>query len=211
MDIGKQTDVTLLDFSKSFDRVAHMWLCHKLRHLGINGSLLEWIKCFLSEQIQRVIVNGQRSSPSVVLSGVPQGSVLGPLLFLCYNNDITSGISSSIKLYADDVLIYRIIDNEDDCKMLHRDLDLLQTWAHKWNMSFNPVKCEFLQIANKQNRTYFPYSIQDTLIREVTQAKYLGVTLNSKLTWNNHIANITGKLILFMVSCAVTLTIVHLK
>ena len=193
MDAGKQTDVILLDFSKAFDRVSHMRLCHKLHHLGINGSLLAWIKCFLSERTQRVIVNGQRSSPSVVLSGVPQGSVLGPLLFLCYINDIISGISSPIKLYADDVLIYRIIDNEDDCKMLQRDLDLLQTWAHKWNMSYNPVKCEFLRITNKQNRTYFPYSIQDTLIREVTQAKYLGVTLNNKLTWNNHIANITGK------------------
>ena len=193
MDAGKQTDVILLDFLKAFDRVSHMRLCHKLHHLGINGSLLAWIKCFLSERTQRVIVNGQRSSPSVVLSGVPQGSVLGPLLFLCYINDIISGISSPIKLYADDVLIYRIIDNEDDCKMLQRDLDLLQTWAHKWNMSFNPVKCEFLRITNKQNRTYFPYSIQDTLIRKVTKAKYLGVTLNNKLTWNNHIANITGK------------------
>ena len=96
-----------------------MRLCHKLHHLGINGSLL---KCFLSEQTQRVIVNGQRNSLSVVLSGVPQESVLGPLLFLCYINDITSGISSSIKLDADDVLIYRINDNEDDCKMLQRDL-----------------------------------------------------------------------------------------
>ena len=89
-----------------------------------------------------------------MLSGMPQGSVLGPLLFLCYINDITSDTSSSIKLYANDVLIYRIIDNEDNCKMLQRDLiDLLQIWAHKWNMSFNPVKCEFLWITNKQNRT----------------------------------------------------------
>ena len=129
MDAGKQTDVILLDFSKAFDRVSHMCLCHKLHHLGINGSLLAWIKCFLSERIQRIIVNGQRSSPSVVLSGVPQGNVLGPLLFLCYINDIISSISSAIKLYANDVLIYRIIDIEDDCKTLQRDLDLLQTWA----------------------------------------------------------------------------------
>ena len=96
MDVGKQTDVILLNFSKAFDRVTHMRLCHKLHHLGINGSLLEWIKCYLSERTQRVIVNSQRSSPSVVLSGVPQGSVLGPLLFLCYINDIISGISSPI-------------------------------------------------------------------------------------------------------------------
>ena len=76
-------------------------------------------------------------------------------------------MDGAIKLHADDILIYRIIDNENDCKMLQRDLDLLQTWAHKWNMIFSPLKCEFLWITNKQNRNYFPYSIQDTLIRKV--------------------------------------------
>ena len=193
LDTGKQTDVILLDFSKAFDKVAHMRLCYKLRHLGINGSLLEWIKCFLTDRTQRVIVNGERSSLSEVSSGVPQGSVLGPLLFLCYINDITSGVSSSIKLYADDVLIYRIINTEDDCEILQRDLDSLQSWAYKWNMSFNPVKCELIKITNRQSRIFFPYTIQNTLIREVTQAKYLGVTFNSKLTWSDHIFNITNK------------------
>ena len=124
---------------------------------------------------------------------MPQGSVLGPLLFLCYINDITCGVSSSIKLYADDILIYRIINTEDDCKMLQKDLDLLQAWAHKWNMSFNSMKCEFLRITNKQNKILFSYSIQDTLIKEVTQAKYLVVTLNSRLTWSDHIVSIAGK------------------
>ena len=113
--------------------------------------------------------------------------------YFCYINDITCGVSSSIKLYADDILIYRIINTEDDCKMLQRDLNLLQSWAHKWNMSLNPVKCEFLRITNKQNKIFFSYSIQDTLIRETTQVEYLVVTLNSKLTWSDHIANITGK------------------
>ena len=119
--------------------------------------------------------------------------MLGPLLFLCYINDITCGVSSSIKLYADDILIYRIINTEDDCKMLQRDLDLLQSWAHKWNMSFNPMKCEFLRITNKQNKIFFSYSIQDTLTKKVMRAKYLGVTFNNRLTWLDHIANITGK------------------
>ena len=190
LDEGKQTDVILLDFSNAFDRVAHMRLCHKLAHLGIKGSLLKWIECFLSDRMQHVIVNGERSLDSRVISGVPQGSVLGPLLFLCYINDITSGISSVIKLYADDVLIYRVVNCIDDCKMLQRDLDTLQTWAHKWNMS---AKCKFLQVSNKQSILSFPYTIQNTSIREVTQAKYLGVTLNNKLTWSNHISNITNK------------------
>ena len=75
--------------------------------------------------------------------------MLGPLLFLCYINDITSDVSSSIKLYADDVLIYRIINTEDDCEILQRDLDSLQSWAYKWNMSFNPVKCELIKITDR--------------------------------------------------------------
>ena len=125
--------------------------------------------------------------------------MLGPLLFLCYINDITSGVSSSIKLYADDVLIYRIINTEDDCEILQRNLDSLQSWAYTWNVSFNPVKCELIKITNRQSRIFFPYTIQNTLIREVTQAKYLGVTFNSKLnfnsklTWSDHIFNITNK------------------
>ena len=110
----------------------------------------------------------RKSSPSAVSSGMPQGNVLGSLLFLCYINDITYGVSSLIQLYADDILIYRIINTEDDCKMLQRDLNLLQCWAHKWNMSFNSMKCEFLRITNKQNKNSFTYSIQDTLIKEVT-------------------------------------------
>ena len=77
--------------------------------------------------------------------------------------------------------------------MLQRDLELLQSWAHKWNMSFNSMKCEFLRITNKQNKIFFSYSIQDTLIKEVTQAKYLGVTLNNRLPWSDHIANIACK------------------
>ena len=108
-------------------------------------------------------------------------------------NDITCGVSSSIKLYVDDILIYSVINTEDNCKMLQRNLDLLQSWAHKQNMSFNSMKCKLLRSTNKQNKIFFSYSIQDTSIKEVTQAKYLGVTLNSRLIWSDHIANIAGK------------------
>ena len=109
----------------------------------------------LTGRTHRVIVNGERSQFSEVSSGVPQGSVLGPLLFLCCINDITSSVTSSIKLYADDILIYRVVNTEDDCKMLQRDLDTLQCWTHKWTMFFNPGKCEFLRITNKQSRILF--------------------------------------------------------
>ena len=96
---------------------------HKLYYLAINGSLLSWIKCFLTDRQQQVIVNGEISSLPSVTSGVPQRTVLAPLLFLCYINDITKDISSNIKLYADDVLIYNIINSEEDCVKLQKDLE----------------------------------------------------------------------------------------
>ena len=96
---------------------------HKLYYLAINGSLLSWIKCFLTDRQQQVIVNGEISSLLSVTSGVPQGTVLAPLLFLCYINDVTKDISSNIKLYADDVLIYNIINSEEDCVKLQKDLE----------------------------------------------------------------------------------------
>ena len=92
MNAGKQTDVILLDFAKAFDKVPHNRLCHKLSHLGISSPVLEWIKDFLAARTQQVIVSGEKSSVSNVTSGVPQGTVLAPLLFLCFINDITSSI-----------------------------------------------------------------------------------------------------------------------
>ena len=106
MNAGKQTDVIMLDFAKAFDKVPHVQLCHKLSHLGIDGPLLIWIENFLSGRSQQVVINGKKSSISSVFSGVPQGTVLAPLLFLCFINDIAKNISSSIRLYADDILIY---------------------------------------------------------------------------------------------------------
>ena len=193
LNTGNQTDVILLDFSKAFDKVPHVRLCHKLHHLGINGSLLTWIKHFLTNRQQQVVVNGESSSPSLVTSGVPQGTVLAPLLFLCYINDITTNIYSKIKLYADDVLIYRTINSVADCRNLQDDLNTLQDWALTWQMHFNSSKCEFIRVTNRKKIIEFQYSIQGDIIREVQNAKYLGVTINNKLSWSNHIHNITSK------------------
>jgi len=193
MNAGKQTDVILLDFAKAFDKVPHVRLCHKLSNLGINGPILEWISSFLSCRSQQVVVGGEKSSVSSVSSGVPQGTVLAPLLFLCFINDITKNISSSIKLYADDVLIYRSIDTKADCLLLQKDLITLENWAHKWNMCFSPLKCEFLKITNNRDVILFNYFIQNTEIREVQETKYLGVTLNNNLKWSSHIQIISKK------------------
>ena len=193
LNCGNQTDVILLDFTKAFDKVPHGRLCSKLYHLGIKGPLLSWIESFLAARQQKVVVNGETSSLSPVTSGVPQGMVLAPLLFLCYINDITKDISSKIKLYADDVLIYNIINSEEDCIKLQNDLNTLNAWAVTWKMYFNPTKCEFLRVTNKKNIIKFQYFIQNNIIQEVQQAKYLGVTFNNKLSWSNHIKIICSK------------------
>lgn len=193
LNIGNQTDVILLDFSKAFDKVPHNRLCLKLHHLGINGTLLTWIKYFLTGRQQQVVVNGESSSPSLVTSGVPQGTVLAPLLFLCYINDITINISSKIKLYADDVLIYNTINSKADCRNLQNDLNTLQNWALTWQMHFNLSKCEFLRVTNRKKIIEFQYCIQGDIIQEVQNARYLGITLNNKLSWSKHIHNITSK------------------
>ena len=112
-------------------------------------------------------MNGEISYLASVTSGIPQGTVLAPLLFLCYINDITKDISSNIKLYADDVLIYNIINSKEDCVKLQKDLDILNEWAVTWKMIFNPTKCEFLRVTNKKNIINFQYFIQNANIQEV--------------------------------------------
>ena len=129
----------------------HERLCEKLSHYGIRGKLLQWICGFLSCRTQQVILDGCSSATVPVISGVPQGTVLGPLLFLCYVNDIPSCVSSNIRLYyADDILIYRVITRDVDSDELQKDLASLQRWSDEWQMSFNPQKCYFIRFSYRQ-------------------------------------------------------------
>ena len=123
--------------------MSHQHLFHKLHHYGIRGDLLTWIKSFVSNRVQQVVVDGQQSNLTAVTSGVPQGTVLAPLLFLCFINDLPNGIMSKIKLYADDVLLYNTIHSQEDCHNLQQDLNLLEEWATKWKMSFNLQNVNF--------------------------------------------------------------------
>ena len=129
---NSQIDCIFLDFSKAFDRVPHNRLCEKLSYYGISGPLLLWIKHYLFNRHQRVIIDGFSSYPSVVSSGVPQGTVLAPLLFLCFVNDIPLNVTSKIKLYADDILLYHTISSVDDCTLLQKDIDSLIKWSNTW-------------------------------------------------------------------------------
>ena len=147
IDKNLQTDVGILDFSKAFDKVSHNRLLHKLKHYGINGNILHWIKSFLHGRTQRVVVEGSYSSPCPVTSGVPQGSVLGPILFLIYINDISNNIHSQLRLFADDCLVYRIIQSSGDHLILQDDFNTLTSWAKANNMEFNITKCKIIQVS----------------------------------------------------------------
>ena len=173
--------------------MSHQHLFHKLHHYGIRGDLLTWIKSFVSNTVKQVVVDGQQSNLTAVTSGVPQGTVLAPLLFLFFINDLPNGIMSKIKLYANDVLLYNTIHSQKDCHNLQQDLNLLEEWATKWKMSFNLQKCEFLRITNKKYPIFSQYLILNEIIREVTYTKYLGVTIDQNLKWSEHVKQITNK------------------
>ena len=174
-----QTDAVLLDFSKAFDKVDHDRLLSKLSSMGISSSLHQWIHSFLKNRTQSVLVDGATSSPTAVLSGVPQGTVLGPLLFLVYINDICKDLSPGtiIRLFADDSLIYRHIFGPDDVKTLQKDLNTLQAWERVNKMEFHPDKCQVLRITNKVKPILYDYYIHNTPLKVVESAKYLGVVI----------------------------------
>ena len=146
---GKQLDTILLDFSKAFDKVDHYKLCLKLNHYGIRRKSLDWIRHFLTGRTQWVSINSISSSKIDVRSGVPQGTVLGPLLFLVYINDLPERIKSKIRLFADDSYLYRIIENPQDTAELQSDLNALIKWEKQWSIKFYPDKCKVLRITKK--------------------------------------------------------------
>ena len=189
----EQIDSILLDFSKAFDKVCHRKLILKLKHYGICGNIINWIANFLSDRTQCVVVRGSSSKVAAVLSGVPQGTVLGPLLFLAYINDMPLVTNSNIALFADDSYIYRSINSKEDADKLQHDLDKLVTWEKNWSMKFHPDKCKLLRITNKRNIIDTSYYIHGIQLENVEKAKYLGITLTRKLSWNAHISGICTK------------------
>ena len=138
---GIQNGVVVMDFAKAFDKVAHNRLLYKLSSYGVKGNTLGWIGSFLGGRSQRVVLEGKSSSPVPVLSGVPQGSVLGPVLFLIYINDLPKFVTNStVRLFADDTLLYLVIHNSSDCSKLRGDLNNLERWESDWQMAFHPEK-----------------------------------------------------------------------
>ena len=193
LDQQTQTDVTLLDFAKAFDSVPHQRLLAKLRYYGIENSICQWIHTWLTQRSQQVVLDGAFSEPVSVQSGVPQGTVLGPLMFLLYINDITRHIESPLRLFADDCILYKTIKTPEDATKLQQDLDLLHEWAVKWQLRFNVTKCTIMRFTRSLSPIIFNYKLNGNNLNTSSEHSYLGVTLDSKLSWSSHINNTAAK------------------
>jgi len=183
-------DVIYFDFQKAFDTVPHHRLLMKLKAYGIQDQLLKWIESFLSNRKQRVSVNGSKSSWEDVVSGVPQGSVLGPVLFVIYINDLPRNVLSTIKLFADDTKLFRQVSTPQDCQLLQNDITTLEEWSKNWLLCFHPNKCKVLRIG--KGHPEFQYQMtspegQLITLQETTVEKDLGVNIDNKLSFRKHI------------------------
>ena len=173
-----------MDLSKAFDSVPHNRLLMKIRAYGINGPLLSWLKSFLTDRFQRVVVRGTCSSWVSVKSDVPQGTVLGPIMFLIYINDVSHGLISPVKLFADDMKVCRVLNTEKDTGQLQGDLFKLQSWSVDWQLNFNPGKCEVICMTKKTDLSKPHYTLMNETLKLVDVSKDLSVNITSKLSWS---------------------------
>ena len=180
LDEDLPVDTVYLDFSKAFDKVPHARLIRKLKSHGITGHVSKWIESWLTGRQQRVIINGYESEWKPVISGVPQGSVLGPTLFLIYINDIDDNIDGDVLKFADDTKLWRMMASPVDAMMLQEDLYKLSDWSTEWQMLFNPGKCKCLHVGHKN--MHYDYFIGDTCITSVEEEKDSGVLINDSLS-----------------------------
>ena len=172
----RQTDVIIMDFAKAFDKVPQWRLLYKLDYYVIRGSTHKWITSWLSGRLQKVVLDGQASDPVPVLSGVPQGSVLGPVLFLIFINDLPENIRSSVRLFADDCELYRNIESPMDTQILQDDLNSLAQWETDWQMKFNVAKCHSMRVTRHppDKHIQFDYTLHQQRLEQVQSVKYLG-------------------------------------
>ena len=195
LDQNKQTDILYLDFAKAFDSVDHTILIEKLRWYGIEGRLLHWFRNYLSNRTQKVVIDGMSSRSLPVSSGVPQGSIVGPILFTVFINDLPDVLSEKTgsALYADDTKLFRTITTPDDCVRLQEDLTKTGDWSNKSNIKFNPTKCKLLTVTRKKCPVSCCYHLDSTGLKCVSEEKDLGVIITKDLKWDSHVNCIVNK------------------
>ncbi len=194
LDSKNNTDCIFIDFKKAFDSISHAKLLHKLHSFGFSSLTIKWIKSFLSGRTQRVKIGQPASlSPQInCTSGVPQGSVLGPLLFISFINDLFNICTfGKLVLYADDASLYAVVNNNNDASRLQDDLNNIFIWSQLWQLPLNIKKCSFMRIRSATNITT-AYNIGGTQLQRVTQARVLGVTLCENLSNSIHCDNISS-------------------
>ena len=204
LDEGGTVDIVYMDFMKAFDKVPHERLLSKLSAYGIGGEVLAWIRSFLTNRKQRVRVGEATSEWKEVTSGIPQGSVLGPILFVLYINDIPESIenNSTVKMFADDSKLYKRTDGANGASDLQKDLDKLYEWSNKWLLKFHPEKCKVLSLGNRPPEdipTLHLYSqhpnrtLEEIPLQETISEKDIGVFIDNKLSFKDQINTKTTK------------------
>ena len=186
-------DAIYLDLKKAFDKVPHKSLLWKLEYEGgLNGATLRWMKDYLQGREMRTVIKDTNSSWREVTSGVPQGSVLAPIMFQVYINDMTRGITSYVNLFADDAKLMRIIKDENDCKELQNDIDKIHAWSQRWKLEFNTKKCHVVEFGKSKKRPSWIYRMGTEPVLKSKDEKDLGVVIQDTLSPERHINGIFG-------------------
>ena len=198
LELGNDICAIFFDFRKAFDSVPHEPLLRKLSALNLDDCILGWLHDYLCNRLQAVIVDGEESESSSVLSGVPQGSVLGPMLFLIYINDLTSVVvhpNSTINMFADDVLLYHTISSSEDYLDAQQSITAIEHWSSNNYLQLNALKCKCMTISRKKKpiAPHCALVLNNSTLEQVQSYKYLGLLLTADLSWSSHISSIRLK------------------
>ena len=167
-------------FSSAFTSVSYKLLLHKMKQsFNVSDRAYSWLSSYLSDRFQRVVINGKQSPWIPVLSGVPEGSICGPLLFTCFTADIPQCVKSGCTMYADDVKLYKLVRCEDDARALQSDIDSLAQWSRAWKLRLNPTKCHVISFTLRVSPILATYAVDGVTLERRTQVRDLGVRV-----WN---------------------------